>query len=102
MFVRWESQTVQAEGERRLPGFPESVIRTFDAPEALDARFHEIQTRSALNRVPSGARLPFEWTVNPYRGCLHACAYCIQGDTRILMADGTHRALADLHVGDEI
>jgi DNA repair photolyase len=81
MFVRWESQTVEAEGGRRLPGFPESVVRTFDAPEALDACFHEIQTKSALNRVPSGARLPFEWTVNPYRGCLHSCVYCFARPT---------------------
>jgi DNA repair photolyase len=102
MFVRWESQTVEVEGDRRLPGFPESVVRTFDAPEALDVRFHEIQTKSALNRVPQGARLPFEWTVNPYRGCLHACNYCLSGKSRILMADGTHRALAEVRVGDEI
>jgi DNA repair photolyase len=101
-FVRWESQTVEAEDGRRLPGFPDAVVRRFDAPEALDVRFHEVQVKSALNRVPSGARLPFEWTVNPYRGCLHACAYCMSGDTRVLMADGTHRTLADLRVGDEI
>ena len=32
-------------------------------------RFHEVRTKSALNHIPGGARLPFEWTVNPYRGC---------------------------------
>jgi len=32
--------------------------------------------KSALNRVPDGARVPFRWTVNPYRGCTHACHYC--------------------------
>jgi DNA repair photolyase len=101
-FVRWDSQTTETVERSRLPGFPETVVRTFDAPEALDIRFHEIETKSALNRVPNAGRLPFEWTVNPYRGCLHACAYCASGDTRILMADGTHRALADLRVGDEI
>ena len=37
---------------------------------------HEVHTRSALNQRPGGTRLPFEWTVNPYRGCSHACAYC--------------------------
>ena len=30
-------------------------------------RFHEIRTKSALNRVPGASRLPFAWTVNPYR-----------------------------------
>ena len=44
-------------------------------------RFHEIRTKSALNRVPGAARLPFEWTVNPYRGCTHACAYCFARPT---------------------
>ena len=78
------------------------VVRHFDAPEALGTRFHEVRTKSALNRVPTGARVPFEWTVNPYRGCAHACVYCAAGDTRILMADGSQRALADLREGDEI
>ena len=32
--------------------------------------------KTALNRVPAGARVPFRWTVNPYRGCTHACHYC--------------------------
>jgi DNA repair photolyase len=103
MFVRWESQSVTADRDPRLPGFTEDVVvRRFDAPEALETRFHEVRTKSAINRVPAASRVPFEWTVNPYRGCSHACPYCLRGDTRILMADGKHRALADLRVGDEI
>jgi DNA repair photolyase len=103
MFVRWESQSVNAEHDPRLPGFSDDVVvRRFDAPEALDTRFHEIRTKSAINRVPASSRVPFEWTVNPYRGCSHGCAYCMTGSTRILMGDGTHRPLADLRVGDQI
>jgi DNA repair photolyase len=102
VFVRWDSQSVEAEDQARLPGYADSVVRRFDAPEALNIRFHEVRTKSALNRVPQAGRLPFEWTVNPYRGCTHACSYCAAGDTPILMADGTHRPLADLRVGDEI
>ena len=78
------------------------VVRRFDAPEALDMRFHEVRTKSALNRVPAVSRLPFDWTVNPYRGCSHACVYCLARDTPILLADGRTRAIADLRVGDEI
>jgi hypothetical protein len=101
--VRWESQTVESDEDGRLPGFTgDVVVRHFDAPEALGTRFHEIRTKSALNRVPAGSRVPFEWTVNPYRGCAHACVYCLAGDTPILRGDGTHVALADLAVGDEI
>jgi DNA repair photolyase len=100
---RWESQSVDAEHDPRLPGFSEDVvIRRFNAPEALETRFHEVRTKSAINRVPAASRVPFEWTVNPYRGCSHACAYCLSGSTRILMADGTHRALDELREGDEI
>ena len=74
MFVRWESQAVDADHDPRLPGFTEDVVvRRFDAPEALDTRFHEVRTKSAINRVPTVSRVPFEWTVNPYRGCSHAC-----------------------------
>jgi DNA repair photolyase len=101
-FVRWDSQSVEAEDQARLPGYADAVVRTFDAPEAMNIRFHEVHAKSALSRVPGGARLPFEWTVNPYRGCTHACSYCARGDTPILMGDGTHRPLADLQVGDEI
>jgi DNA repair photolyase len=46
--------------------------------------------------------IPYEQSINPYRGCEHGCPYCAAGDTLILMADGRTRALADLRVGDEI
>ena len=36
----------------------------------------EDECKSALNRVPEAARVPFRWTVNTYRGCTHACHYC--------------------------
>lgn len=39
---------------------------------------------------------------NPYRGCGHACAYCLDGDTLIQMADGTTKAIRDIAVGDAI
>jgi DNA repair photolyase len=100
--VRWENQTVEQSRQARLPGYADSVTRTFDAPEALDIRFHEIHTKSAVNRVPVSSRVPFEWTINPYRGCTHACVYCVAGDTPILLGDGSHRPLAELRPGDEI
>ncbi len=65
-------------------------------------RFYEVHAKSALNRVPAASRMPFRWTINPYRGCSHACVYCLAGDTPILMADRSHKPLAKLRVGDEI
>src|SRR5437764_14942605 len=44
----------------------------------------------------------FSWSVNPYRGCFHSCAYCVVGSTKILMGDGTLRFIRDLRVGDEV
>ncbi len=100
--MRWDEQRVEKEDASRLFGLAEeSVLRTFDAPEAMGINFHEVRARSALNRVPGG-RYGFNWTINPYRGCSHACAYCMSGDTRILMADGRTRRLAEIQVGDEI
>ncbi len=34
-----------------------------------------LPVRSILNRCDS-KRVPFEWTINPYRGCEFACKYC--------------------------
>lgn len=64
--------------------------RTFDTPEFRGITFHEVHARSILNRVPDTSRMPFRWTVNPYRGCSHACTYCF--------ARGSHRYL-DLDTG---
>ena len=55
-----------------------------------------------LNKVPPASQMPFRWTVNPYRGCSHACTYCQAGETLVLMADGRNRKLEDLAVGDRI
>ena len=64
------------ENDLRLPGVGDgTVVRTFDAPEAMGINFHEVRARSALNHVPGG-RYGFSWTVNPFRGCSHACTYC--------------------------
>ena len=75
-FVRWDNLTVDGkEAGARLPGFREpAVVRTFEAPEALGIRFYEVRARSALNEVPKRSRMPFRWTINPYRGCSHACS----------------------------
>jgi DNA repair photolyase len=40
---------------------------------ADQARYQEVSCRSALNPVKG---MPFDWTLNPYRGCTHGCHYC--------------------------
>lgn len=82
-----------------LPG---AVARTFDTPGFAGMTFYEVHAKSIINRVPGQSRVPFEWTINPYRGCSHACVYCLGGDTPILMADGRTRAISELEPGDRI
>jgi DNA repair photolyase len=55
---------IREEGEAAL----DQAQRRADA-----ARYQEVTCRSALNRVRG---MPFNWTLNPYRGCTHACHYC--------------------------
>ena len=57
------------------------VSRTFDTPEFSGITFHEVHAKSILNRVPGTSRMHFSWTINPYRGCSHACVYCFARST---------------------
>ena len=87
------------EEEARLPGYKDAaIVRRFDAPEAMGIDFYEVRAKSALNRVPDKSVVPFRWTINPYRGCSHACAYWAAGDTQVLMADGRTKDLGNLRV----
>lgn len=52
------------------------LVRSISTPEFSGVTFHEVTAKSVLNKVAAGSRMPFEWTVNPYRGCSHACVYC--------------------------
>ena len=59
-----------------------AVARTFDTPGFRGMTFFEVQAKSVVNRVPEASRMPFRWTINPYRGCQHACAYCLRARRR--------------------
>src|SRR6516165_2818146 len=83
--MRWDSLRLD-EGQ---PGGPagsgpaapalferDAVARTFDTPGFRGMTFFEVHARSIINRVPEASRMPFRWTINPYRGCSHSCRYC--------------------------
>ena len=76
------------------------------APSARRSSRAWCSTRSRRARrstaCPASSPMPFRWTVNPYRGCAHACVYCLAGPTRVLLADGRTRPIAELRVGDVV
>ncbi len=107
--MRWDGMRIEPDGTLRgAPGAAPAlfergaVARTFDTPGFRGMTFFEVHARSVINRVPDASRVPFRWTINPYRGCSHACRYCLAGETPILMADGRTRPLADLRPGDGV
>ena len=58
--------------------------RTFDTPQFRGIEFIEVEAKSIVNPVP-GNYLPFNWTINPYRGCSHACKFCFARVTHTYM-----------------
>ncbi|MGJ0203272.1 Rv2578c family radical SAM protein [Leucobacter sp. gxy201] len=97
--MRWSGQSARGAadgaGPSALPALPglelgevaavPGHLRTVRVPEFEGIAFHEVIAKSALNRVPGASSMPFSWTINPYRGCSHACRYCF--------ARGSHRYL---------
>ncbi|WP_454857030.1 Rv2578c family radical SAM protein [Promicromonospora soli] len=105
--MRWHGQAINHD-DGALPGLelPElrtaGLLRTVRSPEFAGVTFHEVLAKSALSKVPAASQMPFRWTVNPYRGCSHACTYCVDPSTLVLMADGRQKAIRDIVVGDRI
>jgi DNA repair photolyase len=70
------------------PGIPAPHLAPLMGREVIAERggvtYRELQTRSLLNRCDS-PRLPFRWTVNPYRGCAMGCRYCYAAYTHEFM-----------------
>lgn len=74
--MRWQNQTLDAD-DGALPGLERAgFVRSVRTPEFEGVTFHEVLCKSALNKMPAGSGLPFDWTINPMRGCSHACRYC--------------------------
>lgn len=68
---------------------PLPLIDLQASPEEFEPRgvveFVEMPVRQILNRCPN-PRLPFQWTINPYRGCEFGCVYCYARYTHEFLA----------------
>jgi DNA repair photolyase len=81
--MRWDNLRLTDTGQgAAVPLFARgAVTRTFPTPEFRGMTFYEIHARSIVNRVPAASHVPFQWTINPYRGCTHSCTYCFARKT---------------------
>jgi DNA repair photolyase len=81
--MRWETQTATHVDDDALPGLEEraSVLERWPTPGFDGMSFLEITAKSALNHVAGDGFMGGAWTINPYRGCQHACRYCFARNT---------------------
>ena len=49
--------------------------------ELREVEYLHVKARSIISEVPAASRMPFRYTINPYRGCSHACTYCFARPT---------------------
>jgi DNA repair photolyase len=80
--LRWRS------ADDRQDGLFELSRRVVGKGEYRSLTFHEVEAKTIINHVPAAAGLPFEYTINPYRGCSHACTYCFARPTHEYLGFG--------------
>jgi DNA repair photolyase len=68
------------------------ALRVVGKGEFRGLEFLEVDAKTIINKVPGGPRFGSGYTINAYRGCSHACAYCF--------ARPTHEYLG-LGIGDD-
>ena len=79
--MRWDAQGIEVD-DGALPGLERiGFVRSVQTPQFDGITFHEVLCKSALNKIPNAAMLPFRYTVHGYRGCSHACRYCFARPT---------------------
>lgn len=78
--MRWAGQKIDDDAALSLLPI-KGLLRSTQAPEFEGVTFHEVAAKTALNKVPAQSNMPFTWTINPMRGCLHRCTYCFARKT---------------------
>ena len=79
MALRW----ALAESEEGGTLFPDERVAERHVGKGAYAgmEFLHVNARSIINTVPPESVVPFRHTINPYRGCSHACVYCFARPT---------------------
>ncbi len=79
MALRW----TLAESEEGGTLFPDERVAERHVGKGAYAgmEFLHVNARAIINTVPPESRMPFRHTINPYRGCSHACVYCFARPT---------------------
>jgi DNA repair photolyase len=95
--IRWKLAGDEPQG-----ALFDEVERHVGRGEFRGMEFLHVRARRVVNEVPRASRMPFRYTINAYRGCSHACTYCLAGETPVLMADGRTMPIAALGKGDMV
>lgn len=108
--LRWQLADEKLDDEELFPGF--GAVRHVGSGAYAGMEFLEVHARSVVNTLPASSRLPFRHTINAYRGCAHACAYCFARPTHeylglnsgtdferriVVKVNAVERARAELH-----
>ena len=87
MTLRWK--TIDDDPQAALFDDAEvGVARHVGTGEYRGMEFLHVNAGTIVNRVPARSRMPFEYTINPYRGCSHACVYCFARPTHAYLGLG--------------
>jgi DNA repair photolyase len=76
-------------GQLALFSEEELVQRHVGSGEYRGLEFLHVNARRIINEVPKASKVPFRYTINAYRGCSHACAYCFARPTHEYLGLGT-------------
>jgi DNA repair photolyase len=74
--IEIEAPENAARGKPELVGIAKLAAMGASLRQGHFVEYFSLPSRGLLNRCVSNRRMPFSWTINPYRGCEFACKYC--------------------------